>query len=51
MITPHQLEDVNYLMTMSTLPQASRSLRTDKVNPCDPALFPHRQPISELCTI
>ena len=42
------MEDVNYLMTMSTLPQASWSLRPDEVNPCDPALFPHHQPTREI---
>ena len=40
----------NYLMTMSTSPQASWSLRTDNVNPCDTTPLPHRQPIRELCT-
>ena len=40
----------NYLLTMSTDPQASWSLRTDNLNPCDTALLPHHQPITELCT-
>ena len=31
-------------------PQGSRSLRTDKVNPCDITLFPHYYPVRELCT-
>ena len=43
-----QMEDVNYLMTLSTEPQACWSLRTDDVHPCNTALFPHRQP-SENC--
>ena len=30
--------DVNYLKTKSTQPQASWSLRTDNVNPCDTTL-------------
>ena len=39
--TPHQMEDVNYLMTKSTQLQASWSLRTDNVHPCDcPAASP-----------
>ena len=50
MKNPHQIEDVRYLMTMSTWPQASWSLRTDIVHPCDTTLLPHRQPIRELCT-
>ena len=33
--TLHQMEDVNYLRTMNTQPQASGSLRTNRVNPCD----------------
>ena len=36
--------EVNYLMTMSTWPQASWSLRTVGVNPCDATLLPHHQP-------
>ena len=32
------------------IPQGSRSLRTDKVNPCDTTLFPHYYPVRELCT-
>ena len=32
-------------------PQASQSLRTNKVNPCDTALFPHLQLIREFCMI
>ena len=35
---PHQKEDVNYLMTVSTEHAASWSLRIDNVNPCDPTL-------------
>lgn len=35
MKTLHQMEDVNYLRTMNTQPQASCSLRTNRVNPCD----------------
>lgn len=33
--TLHQMEDVNYLRTMNHQPQASCSLRTNRVNPCD----------------
>lgn len=33
------MENVNYLMAMSTQPQASWSLRTDNDNPCDNILF------------
>ena len=47
--TPHQMEDINYLMTMSTQPQASWSLRTDTVNSCDTTLCPHYRPTKELC--
>ena len=47
----HQMEDVNYSMTMSTQPQASWSLRIDEVNPGDITLFLPHQPIRELCTI
>lgn len=43
------MEDVNYLMTMSTQPQTSWSLKTDKVNLCDITLFSHHQPIRDLC--
>ena len=46
-----QMEDVNYLMTMSTEPQASWNLRIDKVKPCDTTLLPHHQPTKELCKI
>ena len=35
---------INYLMAISTQPQASWSLRTDNVNPCDTALLPYHQP-------
>ena len=35
-----QKEDVDYLRTMGTQPQASWSLRTDNVNPCDTILPP-----------
>ena len=42
---PHQMEDVNLLMTMNTKPQASWSLRTDSDTP----LLPHHQPVRELC--
>ena len=45
------MEDVNYLMTMSTEPQASWNLRIDKVKPCDTTLLPHHQPTKELCKI
>ena len=45
-----EVEDVNYLRIMSTQPQASWSLRTSKVNPCDHALPPHHQSIRELYT-
>ena len=31
-------------------PQASWSLRTDNVNTCDTTLFPHHQPVRELCS-
>ena len=40
--TPHQMENVNYL-TVET--QASWSLRTDSVDPCDTTLLPHHQPV------
>ena len=33
---PHQMEDINYLMTLSTELQASWSQRVDKVNPVTP---------------
>ena len=46
---PCEMVDVNYLMTMSTEPQASWSLRTDNVDPCDTALRPHHQPVRQLC--
>ena len=48
---PHrqQMGDVNYL-TRAHSPQASWSLRTDDVNPCDTAPLHHRQPIREWCT-
>ena len=46
----HQMEDVNYLMTISIYPQDSWSLRIYNVYPCDIALLPHHQPIRELCT-
>ena len=46
---PQQMGDVNYLKTMSTQPQASWSLRTANVKPCDTTLWPHHQPIRELC--
>ena len=39
---PHQMENVNYL-TVET--QASWSLRTDSVDPCDTTLLPHHQPV------
>ena len=48
---PHQMEYVNYLVTISTEPQASWSLWRNKVNPCDLTLFPHHQPVRELCKI
>ena len=32
------MEDVHYLMIMSTQSLASWSLRSDKVNPCDPTV-------------
>ena len=38
---PHQTEDVNYSMSLSTEPQAFRSLRTDNVNLCDSIWLPH----------
>ena len=40
----------NCLTTMSTLPQASWSLRTDNVNLGDTTLLSHHQSIRELCT-
>ena len=40
------MEDVNYLMTLSTWPPGS--LRADQVNPCDTVLWPHHQPLREL---
>ena len=46
--TPQQIEDVKYLMTTSTWPQASWSLRTDIVHPCDTTLLPYQEPIREL---
>lgn len=50
-ITPHhQTEDVKYLVTLGTSPQASWSLRMDQGNPRGPTLFPHHQPIRELGT-
>ena len=30
-------------------PQASGSLRTDNVSPCDSTLLPHHQPVRDLC--
>ena len=50
MKTPHQTEDVHYLMTLSTEPQASWSLKAI-VNTCDTTQFPHYQPVKELCVI
>ena len=38
---PHQIEDVKYLTTMSTQPQASWNPRTDLANLCDMTLWPH----------
>ena len=43
-IISHQMEDVNYLMTMNRLPQASWSLKTDNANPRDTILLPHVSP-------
>ena len=48
---PHQMEDVNYLMSMSKQSQVSLSLRTDEGNPHDTTLLPQHQPIRELFTI
>ena len=42
---PHQMEDVNHLMSMSKQPQVSLSLRTDEGNPHDTTLLPQHQPI------
>ena len=44
------VEGANYLMTLSPYTQAFWNLKTDKVNPCDPTLLPHHQPVRELCT-
>ena len=44
------MEEVNYMMAMSTSPQTYWSLRIDNVNPCDTTLLPHHQPIRELYT-
>ena len=43
------MEDSNYLMTMSSSPQTSWSLKTDNVTSCDTTLLPHHQPVRELC--
>ena len=42
---PQQMENANYLTTVSTWPQTSWRLRTDSVNPCNTTLLPHHQPI------
>ena len=47
----HQMQDVNYLMSMSKQPQVSLSLRTDEGNPHDTTLLPQHQPIRGLFTI
>ena len=38
---PTKWKMLDYLRTMSTWPQATWSLRTEKVNPCDITLFSH----------
>lgn len=43
------MEDINYLMTRSTVSWTSWNLRIDKVSPCDTALSPRHRPVRELC--
>ena len=47
---PHQIEEINHLMTWAHGSQTYWSLRIDNVNSCDTTLLPHHQPIRELCT-
>ena len=47
---PHQVEQINYLMTTSKLPQTYWNLRLITLTTCDNTLFPHHHPIRELCT-
>ena len=49
-VLPMWKHPTNYLMTLSTEPQSSWSLKTI-VNTCDTTQFPHYQPVKELCMI